>query len=82
MLLPLNKQYGDGQKPPACLPAGFEEMAIEKETKLDRKTIRGIDPNIYAEARQIVRDNPGETLGSFVSDALEFYIESLPYHEE
>lgn len=53
-----------------------------KLPEMNRKTIRGIRPEIYAEARQIVRDNPTETLGSFVSDALEFYIESLPYDED
>ena len=47
-----------------------------------RTTIRGIDPDVLAEARQIVRENPGLTMGEFVSEALGDYIESLPFEDE
>ena len=49
---------------------------------IPRTTIRGIDPDVLAEARQIVRENPGLTMGAFVSDALADYIESLPFEDE
>tara|TARA_R110002074_G_scaffold42620_1_gene111972 strand:- start:409 stop:582 length:174 start_codon:yes stop_codon:yes gene_type:complete len=47
-----------------------------------RITIRNIDPEVLQEARQIVRDNPQETMGSFVSTALYEFIESLPFENE
>jgi hypothetical protein len=46
--------------------------------KENRVTIRNIDPAILAEAREIVRSNRHETMGSFVTDALATYIEMLP----
>ena len=48
----------------------------------NRVTIRNIDPAILAEAREIVRANRHETLGSFVTDALVDYIDRLPDEEE
>lgn len=44
----------------------------------DRVTIRGVERHLLDEARQIVRYNRYETMGSFVSSALELYIDSLP----
>ena len=49
---------------------------------LDRVTIRGIDPDVYAEARQIVEDNPGLTTGAFITAALQDYIDALPFDDE
>ena len=48
----------------------------------NRVTIRNIDLEILAEAREIVRSNEGVTLGSFFSDALAMYIETLPEFED
>ena len=48
----------------------------------NRTTIREIDPEILEEARQIVRDNCGLTMGKFVTEALTHYIESLPWVDE
>ena len=48
----------------------------------NRITIRNIDEAILAEAREIVRHNRLETMGSFVSSALEAYIEALPFEED
>lgn len=50
--------------------------------KDNRVTIRNIDPDILAEAREIVRANRHETMGSFVTDALASYIGMLPDEEE
>lgn len=47
-----------------------------------RTTIRNIDDTILAEARAIVRDNRHETMGTFVSSALEAFIESLPFDDD
>lgn len=47
-----------------------------------RVTIRNMDQCVYREARQIVRDNPHESMGTFVSTALHEYIESLPFEGE
>lgn len=49
---------------------------------MSRTTIRNIDPRILIEAREIVRNNPGLTMGEFMSDALEAYIDELPFFEE
>lgn len=48
----------------------------------DRVTIRGVDRHLLDEARQIVRDNRYETMGSFISSALELYIDTLPVADE
>jgi hypothetical protein len=48
----------------------------------NRITIRNIDEAILAEAREIVRHNRRETMGAFVSSALEAYIEALPFEED
>jgi hypothetical protein len=50
--------------------------------KDNRTTIRNIQPDILAEAREIVRANRHETMGSFVTDALAIYIEMLPLDED
>ena len=47
----------------------------------ERITIRGIDRDVYAEARQIVKDNPGLTMGAFITAALEDYIDALPFDD-
>ncbi|MEH6521564.1 hypothetical protein [Sulfitobacter sp.] len=48
----------------------------------NRITIRNIDDAILAEARAIVRYNAQETMGAFMSSALEAYIMSLPYEAD
>lgn len=48
----------------------------------NRTTIRNIDNEILEEARQIVRESPQVTMGTFVSDAIEYYIETLPFVDE
>jgi len=48
----------------------------------NRTTIRNIDPDILTEARKIVKANRHETMGTFVTDALATYIETLPEEEE
>ena len=50
--------------------------------KENRITIRNIDPEVLEEAREIVRTNRHETMGTFFSDALAAYIEMLPEEEE
>lgn len=50
--------------------------------KDNRTTIRNIQPDILAEAREIVRANRHETMGSFVTDALATYIDLLPVQDE
>ena len=47
-----------------------------------RTTIRNIDPAILEEAREIVRTHSHETMGGFITDALAFYIASLPEAED
>lgn len=47
-----------------------------------RITIRGLDLDVYAETRQIVRDNEGWTMGAFITTALEHYIASLPIEDD
>lgn len=42
----------------------------------NRTTIRGIDPETMDEARIIVRNRKDYTMGLFVSDALEFFVEN------
>ena len=48
----------------------------------ERITIRGIDCDVYAEARQIVKDNPGLTMGAFITAALVDYIDALPFEDD
>ena len=48
----------------------------------ERITIRGIDRDVYAEASQIVKDNPGLTMGAFITAALEEYIDALPFEDD
>lgn len=50
--------------------------------KDNRTTIRNIAPDVLEEAREIVRANRHETMGSFVTDALVSYIDSLPEGED
>ncbi|WP_071676032.1 hypothetical protein [Nioella nitratireducens] len=50
--------------------------------KDNRTTIRNIQPDILAEAREIVRANRHETMGSFVTDALATYIDLLPVQDD
>lgn len=47
-----------------------------------RITIRGVDADVFKEARQVVRDNLGLTMGAFITAAIEDYIESLPFEED
>lgn len=48
----------------------------------NRVTIRGIAPEVLSEARQIVRESDGWTMGQFVTAALQEFIESLPFEDD
>lgn len=47
-----------------------------------RTTIRNIDPETLEQAREIVREGSDLTMGDFITDALDLYIETLPYEDE
>lgn len=48
----------------------------------NRTTIRNIDLETLEQAREIVRECSDITMGDFVTDALDQYIETLPFVEE
>lgn len=48
----------------------------------NRTTIRGIDPDIMADARGIVRYRTDYTMGVFISEALEFFIANFDWETD